>query len=213
MNKSELTTEVNTKRLAIIGSAKGGGAHQVIDAMQSSRNLIPVAVFDSDVTMMGKSILGVPVVGSSTEVVNHYQRGEFDCVIIAIGNVEARANLYAELKSSGLPFENVIDSSVQIRTGATLGEGNVILGNAYLGPEVSVGNNCYIITNSVINHHSVVGDHCYFSSGVTLAGKVTVQNKVKFDTASGAIAGIEVGEGSVIPAGCILTASVCAKNK
>jgi sugar O-acyltransferase (sialic acid O-acetyltransferase NeuD family) len=212
MKQSKLSEQIHTKRIAIIGSAKGGGALQVIDAIQGSKNLVPVAVFDSDVTMLGRKILGIPVVGSSQDVVSYYHQEKFDCVVIAIGDVETRANLYGELKSSGLPFENVIDSSAQIRAGTTLGEGNVILANVFLGPEVSVGNNCYIITNTVINHHSVIGDHCYFSSGVTLAGRVSVQKKVRFDTASGAIAGIDVGEGSRIPGGCILTASVPAKG-
>ena len=71
--------------MAIIGSAKGGGALQIIDALQDSRSLVPVAVFDSDVTMVGKSILGIPVVDSSSEVLNHFEGGSFDCVIIAIG--------------------------------------------------------------------------------------------------------------------------------
>ncbi|MBN8418603.1 MAG: acetyltransferase [Verrucomicrobia bacterium] len=204
MKPFEPSKQVEAKRLAIIGSAKGGGALQIIDALQDSRSLVPVAVFDSDFTMVGKSILGIPVVDSSSEVLNHFENGLFDCVIIAIGNLEIRASLYQLLKSAGLPFANVIDSSAQIRSGVILGEGNVILGNVYIGPEVSIGNNCYIITNSVINHHSVIGDHCYLSSGVTLSGRVIVGNSVKFDMASVVKTGVKIGEGSTIEAGHIV---------
>jgi sugar O-acyltransferase (sialic acid O-acetyltransferase NeuD family) len=199
-------SELKPRRLAILGSANGGGAAQIIDAVADSEQLKAVAVFDSDITSVGKIILGVPVVDVSAKLFEHFKNGFFDCAVIAIGgDLDERARLYAKLKLEGVPLANVIDLSAKIRSGTTIGEGNVILGNVYIGPEVTIGNNCYLVTNATINHHSALGDHCYLSSGVNLAGRVRVGDLVRFEIGSCAKANIQIGSRSLVPAGCIIT--------
>ena len=201
-----MLNKLNKQRVALIGSALGGGASQIIDALVGNDYYEPVAIFDSDLNVMNKSILGVPVIGTTDQAVTHFKNGLFDVIIIAIGgDLQERSRLYHYFKEQNIPFVNIIDKTAQIRSEVTIGNGNVLLSGVYLGPHVSIGDNCYLITNTVINHHSRVGSHCYFSTSVSLAGRVDVGDRVRFDTASGAKANVSIGDDCVIPAGFIVT--------
>jgi acetyltransferase-like isoleucine patch superfamily enzyme len=194
------------KKLAIIGSALTGGAAQVIDAVSTYNDYRAVAIFDNHTDAIGRSVFGVNVVASSMDVRKHWEQGLFDEVVLAIGgNLKERERLYNDLTSVGIPFANVIDRTAQIRLGVNMGSGNVILANVFIGPSVSIANNCYIITNTCINHHSKVGSHVYFSAGCTIAGDVVIGNRVRFDTASGAKARMNIADDASVPAGHIVT--------
>jgi UDP-perosamine 4-acetyltransferase len=192
-------------RLAIIGSALGGGAAQIIDALSGSPAYPEIIIFDRDTSAIGTTIMGAPVVDSSEKVIQWHKDGRFDSAVIAVGIPSQRAEIFYKLSSVGVTFVNVVDPTANIRSTASLGVGNVILACTYIGPFVSIGSNNYIITNTFINHHSTVGSNCYFSTGCKLAGRVHVGDRVRFDTASGAKGDVKVPDDAIIPAGHILT--------
>jgi sugar O-acyltransferase (sialic acid O-acetyltransferase NeuD family) len=192
------------KKLAIIGSAVGGGAAQIIDALSGDTTYNEVIIFDHNLSVLGSNVMGVNVVDSSENILKWHKDGKFDCAVIGIGTPSERAKLFRVLSREGVNFVNVIDPTANIRPTARLGLGNVILANVYIGPFVTIGDNNYIITSTTINHHSNVGSHCYLSSGCTLAGRVKLGDKVRFDTASGAKGDVTVSSGTVVPAGQIL---------
>lgn len=196
-------------RIAIVGSALGGGASQIIDALLDNVDYEPIGIFDSNLSSLHQLVLGVEVVDTSDKIVHYFQQNFFDAVVIAIGSdLHERARLFNQFKLLKIPFINVIDKTVQMRSDTKIGVGNVLLGGVYLGPHVVIGDNCYIINNTSIQHHSIIGNHCYFSTSVALAGRVFVGDRVRFDTCSGAKANISVGENSLISAGCILTENI-----
>ena len=83
------------KRVAIIGSAIGGGAGQIIEAMQLNADLKPVFILDRDSTIIGKEIFGIPVVGPTEEILEKWNKKEFDEAVIAIGgDLTERKRLY-----------------------------------------------------------------------------------------------------------------------
>ena len=198
-------TFAKRKRIAIIGSALSGGAAQVIDALLRSGNQVPIAVFDSNPSAKGKTILGVSVIGSTNDVINSFHAGTFDEAVIAIGSLEPRKEVFDMLSRALIPFCNVIDKDAVVSDSAKLGIGNVLLCHAYLGPGVVIGDNCYIISGSRINHDSQLGSHCYLSTGVSIAGRVVVGNMVKFDTSSGAAPDCSIPCGSYLVPGQIAT--------
>jgi len=197
------------KKLAIIGSALTGGAAQIIDAVRRSNSYEVTAIFDNNPHSLGQKILNVPVIASSFDVYDHWKGSAFEEVVIAIGgDLSERQRLFDSLQKQGIPFANVIDPTADIRSEVKLGIGNVILANVFLGPYVTVGDNCYIITNTCINHDTIIGSHVYFSAGCVIAGSVKIGDRVRFDTASGAKAKISVNDDKTISAGKILIESV-----
>jgi len=160
-------------------------------------------------SLLHQRVLGIEVIDTSDKIEHYFQQNFFDAVVIALGgNLHERARLFNQFKLLEIPFINVIDKTVQMRSDTKIGVGNVLLGGVYLGPHVVIGDNCYIINNTSIQHHSIIGNHCYFSTSVVLAGRVFVGDRVRFATCSGATANISIGEDSLISAGCILTENI-----
>ena len=193
------------KRIAIIGSALGGGAAQVIDAISRGSGQIPIGVFDNHPKAINREILGVQVVGSSEDLLKAYENSVFDAAVIAIGNLPLRKAVYEQLIAASIPLCNVIDKDAVVSQSARIGVGNVLLCHSYLGPDVIIGDNCYVITGSKINHDSRLGSHCYLSTGVSIAGRVQVGSMGKFDTASGAAPDCLIPSGSYLMPGQIAT--------
>jgi len=203
------------KRIAVIGSAIGGGAAQIIDALRGT-DRIATAVFDKDERAQGQTIFGAPVVGASDmpTLRQHFDAGLFDAAVIAIGgDLKERERIFHALEQAQIPTTNVIDPTAQLRSGVKIGTGNVLLGGVYLGPGVEIGDNCYIISYAGIQHDSRIGDHSYFSTGAMLAGRVIVGARVRFDTRSGARANLAIGDDCVIGAGCVLTQDLPAGHR
>lgn len=191
-------------KLAVVGSARGGGAAQVIDACRGTAHR-PVAVFDNDASLHGTPILDVPVVADSSIDAIGAHRHMFDALVIAIGgNLRERERLFHALVAAGLELTNVIDPGAQLRSGVVLGRGNVIIGGVYLGPEVTLGDNCYLIGPTVMHHHTKIGSHCYFSASSTLAGRVSVGDRVRFEMCSGAKADVRIGADCVVGMNCVV---------
>ena len=165
------------KRLAIIGSALGGGAAQIIEALVHQEKIKAVLILDRDVNAIGKEIYNVPVAGSTDDLLQRWGNREFDTAIIAIGGDLAERNrLFEFLRDNGIPMTNIIDSSVKLGLNVTLGEGNVILNNSYFGNNVKLGNNNYILNQCSVQHDTVIGDHNYFATNVTIGAKVKIGN-------------------------------------
>ncbi len=195
------------QRIAIIGSALGGGAAQIIDALVGTSNTA-TAIFDASEAARGQSILGTPVLGDSDidTIRDHHARGIFDAAVIAIGgDLRERERVFHALRATGIALANVIDPAAQLRSGVKLGVGNVVLAGVFLGPHVEIGDNCYIITHTSIQHDSRVGSHAYFSPAVALGGRVEVGNRVRFELRSAARSGVKIGDDCVIAAGAIVS--------
>ena len=64
-----------------------------------------------------------------------------------------------------------------------------------------MGNNNYFTTSTVVNHDTVIGSHCYFSSSVSVAGRVKIEDRIRFDTACCITADAVVGSDSLIAPG------------
>ena len=199
-------------RIAVVGSALGGGAAQVIDAISRSADQVAVAIYDNSPEAIGKCIHGIQVAGSSKSVIQAYKAGAFDAAIIAIGNINLRKEVFDWLAHASIPLCNVIDRDAVVSATAEIGIGNVFLCHSYVGPGVIIRDNCYIITGSRINHDSSLGSHCYLSTGVSIAGRVKVGDMVKFDTASGSAPDCLIPAGTYLQPGQIATTKLFPKQ-
>ncbi len=163
------------KRLAIIGSALGGGACQIIEALRNHRSLSSLFILDKDADALGYEIHGVSVTGSTEDILKKWANKEFDDAIIAIGgDLLERKRLFDLLLSNNIPLINVIDDSVRLGINVRLGKGNVILNDSYIGNNVTLGNNNYILNQCSIQHDSIIGSHNYFATNVTVGAKVKI---------------------------------------
>ena len=178
-----------------------GGGIQIVDILQDESIADDIRIYDDDEEAQGRNVLGVPIVGTLDRLLSDISDGLVDSAVIAVGSIAPREVLFSRYSKSSLAFPNIISSRAIVSRSATLGKGNIILPNVYIGPKVKIQHNNYFTTASVINHDSTIGSNCYFSTSVSVAGRVTIEDRVRFDTACCVTADAVVPSDSLIGPG------------
>lgn len=162
-------------RLLVIGA--GGHAKVVVDAARDAGYEIAGVVGLPG----GRSeLLGIQVVGDARGV-------EADGFIIAIGDNEKRAAVFAEHVARGLRPLAVVHPSAVIADGVVIGEGTLVAAGVIVNVDASVGRNAILNTGCTVDHDCVIGDHALIGPGANLCG------------------GCRVGEGTLIGVGASMT--------
>ena len=182
------------RRIAIIGA--GAYGQQILTFIQSdSVEMFNIVGFFDDYAQVGTIISGIPVLGSISDVINHYRNNEFDCVFIAIGykHFEFKETVYDTLKGV-VPLANIICRHAFVHPTAKLGEG-VFLGNFVvinIGAELE--DDVTVTLHSIINHDSIVRKHTFVSTRVTTAGNVIIGSKCFIGVGSVISDGVKIAD-------------------
>lgn len=193
------------QRIGIIGGVNGGGALIVIDSLMRNNNQKAVCIFEQNSQVHGQRILDVPIVGDISKLKTFFNDNKLDAVIIAFNrDLDEREKLYIQLKSENIPFCNIIDPTVEIRSDVSLGEGNIILAKSYIGACCQIGNNNFISANVSLEHGNVLGNHCAFGPGIFSSGNVIVGNNVRFAAGIFMEPNITIGNNVIISSGAVV---------
>jgi sugar O-acyltransferase (sialic acid O-acetyltransferase NeuD family) len=201
------------ERLVIIGG--GDGAVQVLDAIFKSGRQRAVAILDDNPGLHGRTIMGVPVVGSIREdlVAGMRERDELDSAVISISTlIPLRRRVFEQLTARGIPFTNVIHPTACIGMNVSIGRGNVILGFCHIGACATIGDNNFLSAYVSIEHHNELGHHCSYGPAVVASSRVRVGDGTRFGTGVFIEPKINIGANSVIGSGCILRGHVPANS-
>lgn len=199
------------QRVLILGG--GRGAVLVIDTILRQRKHKIVGILDDNEELIGKKIMGYPVLGSINEVEKLWEKKNFDCLIISFSNnLLARAEVFEKYYSLKISFTNVIDPTVILHSNVFIGTGNVILANCRVGSCAVIGNNNFFSAYVNIEHHNEVGNDCTFGPGVITSSRAKIGNRVKFGTGIFVEPGIKIGENSIVASGSILTVDIPPKS-
>lgn len=183
------------KKLAIVGA---GGHSKVVAEIAQLNEWTSLDFFDDrwpTLTQFSDYI----VVGNIQSLYKNI--GDYDGVIIAIGNNEIRAKLYLALATQAANFISLIHPRAMISTRAKIGHGTVIMANVVINPDVVIGNNCIINSSSVIEHDCFISDHVHICPNVALAGEVRVDKKTWIGIGSTVIQQINIGKNVFVGAG------------
>jgi sugar O-acyltransferase (sialic acid O-acetyltransferase NeuD family) len=194
-----------TERVVAIGA--GGHAHVVIDAFllaagASAQQL--VGIFDDDPSTHDRAISGVPVLGTIMQV----QGFSCDSAIIAIGDNHRRSSIFRSLRSSGIPFLNVVHPSAVVAQDVHMGEGVVICAGAIVNPATIIGDNVILNTDCSVDHHNALSSHCHIAPGCRLGGNCSIGEKALVGIGSTVLPGLSVGADSVVGAGSVVIGPV-----
>jgi sugar O-acyltransferase (sialic acid O-acetyltransferase NeuD family) len=196
------------ERVLLLAGGGGGGA-LAIDAIQRTMHQTAVGILDNNKSLHGKTVLGVPIIGSNSDILSLYKDNYFDVAInILTADINEREALYNQVSNLGIPFTNVIDPSVEIRTNVNIGSGNLIMANCFIAACTKVGDNNFFASHTCIEHHSIIGSNCTFGPRCTTSGAVTIGDKVKFGMNVAIEPYLKIGDNSLIPSGSIVTQSI-----
>ena len=147
--------------------------------------------FVDDGVPVGTAVCDIPVIGTTADLDSLF--GEYQKLVVSIGNNPLREQLYRRAAEIGYTFPNVIDASVYVSPYATMGSGCIILQRAViqngatvgdgviLNPGVEIhhdsiiGNWVLIYTNSVVRTLARVGDRAHIGSTLTISNRVVVE--------------------------------------
>ena len=183
------------KRVYVVGA--GGHAKVVISTMRAEGYDVD-AVFDDDGHKCGKQLLGVPVVGSITDL----QRLGPARAVLAVGSNSARKALAARL--DGMDWVRVVHPSATLHPTVRLGPGTVVFAGAIIQPDTIIGAHSIVNTGATIDHDCVIGDYVHVAPGAHLAGGVRLDEGVLLGIGSAVIPGVRIGSWATVGAGGVV---------
>ena len=160
------------KRIAIIGAGLLGQqmAHYIRD---DGRGVI--AGFFDDRIPTGTAIRQDTVLGTVNDVLVHYEKGEFDLLLIGIGYMHFAYRWDCFTRFQGkVPFFSFVHSSCFLDRTVSLGAGSFLMPGCVIDNDVIIGSNAFVQCACAISHHSTIGDNCFLGPGVRVAGCVTI---------------------------------------
>src|SRR3989442_13866874 len=183
------------------------GAQGVIvcDILQRSREAgadgIAVAFVDDTPAVLGRTILGLPVLGAISSLcdVDH------DAIIVAIGDNRTRRMLTERLAAGGERLATAIHPFVSIAPSSQIGAGSMISAGALVMPRAVIGRGVLLNTKSSVDHDSVIGDFAHVSVGATVGARVRIGDETLIALGASVISDRSVGARTIIGGGaCVV---------
>lgn len=188
------------KKLAILGA--GGHARVVAEAAEVSGWTVP-GLFDSAEPRTSDPW---PVLGDDEALLERL--GEFDGVIVAIGDNDRRLDWTLKLGEHGSPLATVIHPAAWVSPRACLGDGTVVLAGAIVGTCARLGRAVIVNTGASVDHDDLIGDGVHIAPGARLAGRVTVGDRVWIGLGAVVREGLSLGDDVRVGAGAAVVKSV-----
>lgn len=207
-NERMTTFKKEQKNLILVGG--GGHCKSVIDVAESAGyNILGILDMPEDV---GKQVLDYKVIGTDDDIPQYVDKAEFIITVGFIKNPVIRIKLYNRIKEAGGQLATIVASTARVSRFATLGEGTVIMHQAFVNAGAQIGANCIINTFCNIEHDAHVGDQCHISTGTMVNGDCKVGERVFIGSQSVLANGIEVGEDIVVGAGSLVRKTIKVKG-
>ena len=199
---------MNTKNLILVGG--GGHCKSVIDVAESAGyNIIGILDMPEDV---GKPVLDYKVIGTDDDIPQYIDKAEFVITVGFIKNPSTRIKLYNRIKDAGGELATIVASTARVSKYATLGEGTVVMHNAFVNAGAQIGANCIINTFCDIEHDAVVGDQCHISTGALVNGDCKIGQRVFVGSQSVLSNGVSVADDIIVGAASLIRKSITEKG-
>jgi sugar O-acyltransferase (sialic acid O-acetyltransferase NeuD family) len=159
---------------------------------------------DEDVTKVGSTISGLPVLGTPTWLADHPSIS----VVIGIGSPRAKHNVVKHLQQYDLNYPPIIHPSALISRGSRIGAGCVVFERCILSCDLTIAEFVTVNIASTITHDDVIDSYATLSPACNLSGNVHVGLGAELGTRSVVLPGLHIGDWAVIGAGAVVNRSI-----
>ena len=186
----------------------GGGGHckSVLEAAESAGYSI-LGVLDMP-EEVGKEILSTMVIGTDDDIPTYVDKAEFVITVGFIKNPSIRIKLYNKIKDAGGKLATIIASTAYVSKYAEIGEGTVVLHQAFVNSGAKVGKNVILNTATNIEHDAFIGNHSHISTGTMVNGECKVGERCFIGSQSVLANCISVGDDIIVGAGSFVRKSI-----
>lgn len=196
------------KNLILVGG--GGHCKSVIDVAESAGyNILGILDMPEDV---GKQVLDYKVIGTDDDIPQYVDKAEFVITVGFIKNPTTRIKLYNKVKEAGGKLANVIASTAHVSRYSYIGEGTVIMHQAFVNAGAHIGANSIINTFCNIEHDAQIGEQCHISTGTMVNGDCKVGDRCFIGSQSVLANGITIGEDIIVGAASFVRKSISEKG-
>jgi sugar O-acyltransferase (sialic acid O-acetyltransferase NeuD family) len=184
----------------------GGGGHckAVIDVLEQEGRFNIIGIIDKP-ELLGKNVLGYPIIGNDSELNNLIKRCEN--VLITIGQIRnplPRINFFDTVLKLGFTLPSVVSPRAYVSQYASIGKGSVIMHDVVVNAGAKIGDNCIINTKSIVEHGSNIGDHCHISTNAVINGDVVVGSGSFIGSGAVTKEGIRINDNFFAKAGSVI---------
>ncbi|MFF2053448.1 NeuD/PglB/VioB family sugar acetyltransferase [Leifsonia sp. NPDC058194] len=188
--------------LLLLGAS--GLAREAASAAQTGHRII--GVLDDDPGLRGTRVAGAEVLGGMAHA------AEYDAdLLVCVGSGAGRRSVVARLAELGVDddrYATLVDASVRLPPGCSVGAGSVLLAGVVLTADVTVGRHVVAMPNVTLTHDVRLHDFATLTAGVSLAGSVTVGEAAYIGMNAGVRQGLTIGAGAVIGMGAAVLTDV-----
>lgn len=185
----------------------GAGTYGEVYAAYLKEDYEIVGFIDDDSALVGKKIVGFPVLGNSEFLFSQLNRDV--SVFVPIGNNKIRVSLLEKLNKAGFSTPSFIHPKTRIHSSVSIGKGVYILSATNIMPFTTIAD-CTMISMGVnIAHHVVIEKGCFFSQGTNIGASINIREQAYFGIGSILMTGVSnVGKKTMIGAGAVIIKDV-----
>ena len=187
--------------LIIIGAS--GHGKVVADIAMKMNKWKNISFLDDNLSL--KTIMGIPVIGSSANIVEHQKHSDF---FVAVGNNSTRERIQEGLLAQGTSIVSLVHPSAIIGTDVNVGIGTAIMAGVVINSSTVVGKGCIINSNSGLDHDNNISDYVHISPRTHLAGTVNVGKGSWLGIGSVVSNNINICSGCKIGAGAVVVKDI-----
>ena len=192
------------KPLILIGG--GGHSKSVIEVAEScGRTIRGILDIPAEV---GKEVLGYPVIGTDDEIARYTESCEFIITVGFIKDPALRIQLYNRVLECGGKLSTLVASTAYVSRHAKLGQGTVVMHNAFVNAGAEVSENVILNTCCDIEHGVRVGNQCHISTGVMVNGDCRVGDNCFIGSQSVLSNGVSICDDVLVGAGSFVRKSI-----
>ncbi len=163
------------EKILIIGA--GGHAKSCADVIELENKFEIMGFVDKQSHQ--KAVLNYPILGCDEDLQSLFKKCKFAFLGVGqITNVAKRLSLYERLKSIGFTLPTIISPLAYISKYAFIDdEASIIMHNALINANASVGKACIINTKALIEHDAIVEDFCHISTAAVVNGECKIEKQ------------------------------------
>ena len=183
--------------------AASGLAREVIALETTAGRYDEMFLLDDDPGLQGTALDGVPVIGPIALAAEGF---DGDLVICA-GAGASRRSIARRLAAMGVgsnAYGRVIHPGVEIPPGCSVGPGCILLASVVLTASVHLHRHVVVMPHVTLTHDDVVSDYATLCAGVSLGGRVSVEEGAYLGMNASVRQDVRVGRDSVLGMGSVL---------
>lgn len=192
-----------SKKILLIGG--GGHCKSVLDSLIQKNEYSKIGIIDK-IENVGRTILGVPVIGCDNDLVNLYNEGYRYAFITvgSIGNPKLRIQLFNRVEDIGFLMPNIIDPTAIVSKYVSLDSGIFVGKGAVINVGSRVGKGAIINTQSIIEHDCEIGEFAHIAPGTALCGEAQIGANTHIGAKSVIKQQTKVGANTVVGMGSVV---------